>query len=151
MRLDRNKIFPVDIYSKHHVHTTQVLCTHTHTQGFMPAKTGAKGKGTDKFNEKRKKRRVESYNSYIYRVLKQVHPDTGISRQSMSVMNSFVNDMFERLMREAGATTRHMKKATLASRDVQTAVRLVLPGELAKHSVAEGTKTVTKYVASKSK
>jgi len=36
-------------------------------------------------------------NSYIYKVLKQVHPDTGISNKAMSIMNSFVNDIFERL------------------------------------------------------
>ena len=30
---------------------------------------------------KKKKTRVESYSTYIYRVLKQVHPDTGISKK----------------------------------------------------------------------
>jgi len=29
--------------------------------------------------KKRSKKRVETYSSYIYKVLKQVHPDTGIS------------------------------------------------------------------------
>lgn len=33
----------------------------------------------------------------------------------------------------------------LSSRDVQTAVRMVLPGELAKHAASEGTKAVTKF------
>ena len=33
----------------------------------------------------------------------------------------------------------------LPLREIQTAVRLVLPGELAKHAVSEGTKSVTKY------
>ena len=50
---------------------------------------------------KRRKRRVESYSSYIYKVLKQVHPETGISRRAMSIMNSFVNDTFERVATEA--------------------------------------------------
>ena len=36
----------------------------------------------------RKKSRTESYSTYIYRVLKQVHPDTGISKKGMSIMNS---------------------------------------------------------------
>jgi len=31
------------------------------------------------------------------------------------------------------------------ARDIQTAVRIFLPGELAKHAVSEGTKAVTKY------
>ncbi len=39
------------------------------------------------------------------------------------------------------------KKSTLTSREIQTGVRLLLPGELAKHAVAEGTKAVTKYNA----
>ena len=38
----------------------------------------------------------------------------------------------------------------LGSRDVQTAVRAVLPGELAKHAVSEGTKAVTKISSSSS-
>lgn len=36
----------------------------------------------------------------------------------------------------------------LTSRDVQTAVRMFLPGQLAKHAVSEGTKAVTKFVSS---
>jgi len=96
------------------------------------------------------KRRVQSYSTYIYKVLKQVHPDTGISRRGMSIMNSVINDLFERIGREAGNLTRYNKKSTLSSREIQTAVRLVLPGELAKHAVSEGTKAVTKYTSSKS-
>ena len=51
--------------------------------------------------KKRRKRRVETFNSYIYKVLKQVHPETGISKKAMSIMNSFVNDTFDRMADEA--------------------------------------------------
>ena len=108
-----------------------------------------KAKGASK-GGKRRKTRVESYSTYIYKVLKQVHPDTGISRRAMSIMNSFINDLFERIAGESGRLVRYSKKATLSSREIQTAVRLVLPGELAKHAVSEGTKAVTKYTSSKS-
>ena len=94
---------------------------------------------------KRKKTRVESYSTYIYRVLKQVHPDTGISKKGMSIMNSFINAIFERIALEASKLCRYSKKATLSSREIQTAVRLMLPGELSKHAVSEGTKAVTKF------
>ena len=102
----------------------------------------ASGKGS-------KKKRTESYSSYIYKVLKQVHPDTGISRRAMSIMNSFVNDIFERIASEASRLSLQNKKKTISSREIQTAVRLLLPGELAKHAVSEGTKAVTKYTSSK--
>jgi len=94
---------------------------------------------------KRVKRRVETYSSYIYKVLKQVHPEFGISKKGMSIMNSFINDVFERVCGEAANLCRQNKKATCSSREIQTAVRLVLPGELAKHAVSEGTKSVSKF------
>ena len=96
-----------------------------------------------------KRRRKESYAIYIYKVLKQVHPDTGISSKAMSIMNSFVNDIFERIAAEASRLSHYNKRSTITSREIQTAVRLLLPGELAKHAVSEGTKAVTKYTSSK--
>ena len=96
---------------------------------------------------KKKKKRTESYSSYIYKVLKQVHPDTGISSKAMSIMNSFINDIFEKLATEASKLAVYNKKPTITSREIQTAVRLILPGELAKHAVSEGTKAVTKFTS----
>merc|ERR1719430_2930882 len=88
------------------------------------------------------KKRKESYAIYIYKVLKQVHPDTGVSSKAMSIMNSFVNDLFERIGAEASKLAHYNKRSTITSREIQTAVRLLLPGELAKHAVSEGTKAV---------
>ena len=98
---------------------------------------------------KKRKSRKESYSSYIYKVLKQVHPDVGISNKAMSILNSFVNDIFGRVANEASNLASYNKKSTISSREIQTAVRLLLPGELAKHAVSEGTKAVTKYTSSK--
>ncbi|KAJ6358017.1 hypothetical protein OIU78_005777 [Salix suchowensis] len=63
----------------------------------------------------------------------------------MGIMNSFINDIFEKLAQESSRLARYNKKPTITSREIQTAVRLVLPGELAKHAVSEGTKAVTKF------
>ncbi|PQE13289.1 Histone H2B protein [Rutstroemia sp. NJR-2017a BVV2] len=98
--------------------------------------------------KKKRKVRKETYSSYIYKVLKQVHPDTGISNRAMSILNSFVNDIFERVATEASKLAAYNKKSTISSREIQTSVRLILPGELAKHAVSEGTKAVTKYSSS---
>lgn len=116
-----------------------------------PAKKGGKGgkKRGAKSQTKRRRTRKQTYGIYIYKVLKQVHPDVGISSKSMSIMNSFVNDIFERIAGEASRLAHHNKKRTISSREVQTSVRLLLPGELAKHAVSEGTKAVTKYTSSK--
>lgn len=103
--------------------------------------------GADK-KKKKVKKSVETYKIYIFKVLKQVHPDIGISSKAMGIMNSFINDIFEKLAQEASRLARYNKKPTITSREIQTAVRLVLPGELAKHAVSEGTKAVTKFTSS---
>ena len=113
-----------------------------------PAKKSEKKPKKSGDKKKKSKKRTESYSSYIYKVLKQVHPDTGISSKGMSIMNSFITDIFDKIANEAGKLVRYNKKGTLTSREIQTAVRLALPGELAKHAVSEGTKAVTKYTSS---
>lgn len=112
----------------------------------MDKKEAGKRMSADK--KKRSRSRKETYSSYIYKVLKQVHPDTGISNKAMSILNSFVNDIFERIASEASKLASYNKKSTISSREIQTSVRLILPGELAKHAVSEGTKAVTKYSSS---
>ena len=103
--------------------------------------------GAEKKKGKKKASKSETYKVYIYKVLKQVHPDTGVSSKAMSIVNSMMNDMFDKISSEASRLARINKKPTITSREIQTAVRLVLPGELAKHAVSEGTKAVTKFTS----
>ncbi|KAB2622201.1 histone H2B.9-like [Pyrus ussuriensis x Pyrus communis] len=103
--------------------------------------------GLEMKKKKKVKKSTETYKIYIFKVLKQVHPDIGISSKAMGIMNSFINDIFEKLAQEASRLARYNKKPTITSREIQTAVRLVLPGELAKHAVSEGTKAVTKFTS----
>ena len=120
----------------------------------MPPSSEEQPKTTKKIEKKtsdgKKKfrRRRESYGLYIYKVLKQVHPDTGISSKAMGIMNSFVNDIFERIATEASRLALYGKRSTLSSREIQTAVKLLLPGELSKHAIIEGTKAASKYTNS---
>ncbi|XP_055390702.1 histone H2B type 1-L-like [Bubalus kerabau] len=61
-------------------------------------------KAQKKDGKKHKHSRKESYSVYMYKVLKQVHPDTGISSKAMGIMNSFVNDIFEPIAAARGVT-----------------------------------------------
>jgi histone H2A len=107
---------------------------------------GKKATGAEK--TRKKHRNYASFSTYIYKVLKQVHPQIGISNKAMSIMNSFVRDICDRMAREATRLAEKTKRKTMTSRDVQTATRLLLPMELAKHAVSEATKAVTKYNSS---
>ena len=145
----------------------------------------------------------------IHKVLKQVHPDTGIAPLGLAVASDYLADLISRVLEKAAelsmASTRNadpasetgkseeelgrqnklvkkalpasmtpngqgievtmfdeadsenthaqdasalMAKVCIDSRDIQTATRLILPGELAKHAVSEGTKAVTKFTCS---
>ena len=77
-------------------------------------------------------------NTYVYKVLKQVHPDSGITNKAMAVMVSFVNDLFERIAIEASHLSSINRKISITAREIQTAAKLILPGELSKHAVSEG-------------
>ena len=114
-----------------------------------PAKKAGKKGAKKNAGLKKRRKGKQSYGIYVYKVLKQVHPDVGISSKAMSIMNSFVNDVFGQIAGEASRLAQYNKKSTISSREIQTAVRLLLPGELAKHAVSEGTKAVTKYSSSK--
>ena len=112
-----------------------------------PSKTPTAKK--EKKDKKAKRHsRHETFSVYIYKVLKQVHQDTGISKKSMAIMNSFINDVFERIALEASKLVRYNKKHTLSAREIQSAVKLLLPGELAKHAIIEGAKAVNKIAES---
>ena len=76
-----------------------------------------------------------------------MHPELAISKKSMLIMNSVCNDLFDRLGAEASRITKYAKKKTLTGREMNAAVKLVFPGELAAHAVHEGTKAVARHAA----
>ncbi|XP_004415992.1 PREDICTED: histone H2B-like [Odobenus rosmarus divergens] len=76
------------------------------------------------------------------RVLRHVHKILRPSQKAVSVMDSFVKDIFEHIADEASHLARSTKCSTITSREIQTAVRLLLPGEIGKHAVSESTKAI---------
>ncbi|KAK8922001.1 Histone H2B.11 [Platanthera guangdongensis] len=90
----------------------------------LPLKEAASG---EKKKKKKAKKGSETYKIYIFKVLKQVHPDIEISSKVMSIMNSFINDLFEELAEDSSRLARYNKKPTITSREIQTSVHLILP------------------------
>lgn len=115
--------------------------------GKAPAKAAPSDKKKDV--SRKRKARHESYASYIFKVLRQVHPEQNISKKAMTIVDSFVHDIFERIATQASKLAASNKRSTITSREIQTSVKLLLPGELSKHAVSEGTKAVTKYTNTK--
>ena len=94
---------------------------------------------------KKHRKNFQSFSLYIYKVLKGISNEIGISKKGMAVINSLVADIFEQVALEASKLVRYQKKRTLSSQDVQTAVKLLLPQELGEHAIIEGSKAITKF------
>ncbi|XP_035951577.2 histone H2B 1/2-like [Halichoerus grypus] len=92
-----------------------------------------------------RRRCPDSFATYFPRVLRHIHDGLSLSQEAVSVMDSFVKDIFERITSEASHLLRTTKRSTITSREIQTAVRLLLPGEIGKHAVSEATKAVIRF------
>ncbi|XP_078090722.1 histone H2B type 1-B-like [Mustelus asterias] len=118
--------------------------------GAAAGKKGSKKiikKPATKSCKKWKKSRKESYS--IYNVTTPVHPDSGISSRAMIIMSSFISVIFEHIAGEASRLAHYNERQSIDSRVFQTRVCPLLPRELAKYAVSEGTKVATKYTSSK--
>ncbi|KAG3272557.1 histone H2B-like [Ictidomys tridecemlineatus] len=91
----------------------------------------------------------DSFATYFPRVLKHIHLGLSLSRSSVSVLDFFVQDMFQRITSEACHLAGQNHRSTITSRDIQTAVRLLLPGEIGKHAVYEATRALSRSHSSK--
>jgi histone H2B len=94
-----------------------------------------------------RKSRGSGWKTYIHRTHKQVYNQITLSKSTMGVLTSFVEDMFQKLLSEAVHIAKINNTKTLSAREIQTSARLLLPPELAKHAMSEGTKAVAKYNA----
>ena len=102
-------------------------------------------------NTKNNKKKIGAYsnlNVFILRLLKDMHPDTGITKNGMKVMNSFNMNMLDTLATEAATLMKYQKAMTLNSNHILGAIKLVLPPELARNAGEECKKVLDTYLES---
>ena len=86
-----------------------------------------------------------TFNTYIHKTLKQIHPDVSIAKATSMQLDVFIKIFAARLASVAIQVAHGAGRHTVSVDDVATAVQLVLPGELSRHALSEGTKAVCKY------
>ncbi len=99
--------------------------------------------GIDKSKPRKRK---ASFAIYVYRVMQQVHPNLGITKKAMNIMDSLVLNMFDRITENAVKLPSYSKARTITSREIETAVKLIMPRELAAHGGADAKKAVSTYL-----
>jgi len=90
-----------------------------------------------------------SFLTFLDKILKQIHPDTGITGVAKGELNAVVYYIGKAIAERAEFAARQAQKSTVTSREIQTAVKLILSGELVKHAVSDGTKAVTTWASSR--
>jgi histone H2B len=123
----------------------------TKNKGIAEKSKEDQGKKEKKEKEKVHKKKPHfkvkrDFQIYIFRVMKQIDAKFTISKKSMTIVDCFVRDMFERIAKEASLLCKYSKKLTLTSREIAHAIKLILPGELATHAQNEGNKAIAKYM-----
>lgn len=86
-----------------------------------------------------------NFTRYSHRVMKMLHPDTGITAKAASQINALIFYIGKDIAARASKLILQSGKATVTARAIQNAIRTLIPGELAKHATSEGLKAVTKY------
>lgn len=99
-----------------------------------------------------------SFDIYIKRIHKNMGRDLKMSQNALEQISSLLNVVGSRLVDDASnlcivkpskqskSSKIHVKR--LSAREIQSAVKLNFPGELAKHAVSEGTKAIVKHTSS---
>ncbi|XP_032702094.1 late histone H2B.L4-like [Lontra canadensis] len=94
---------------------------------------------------RRRRRSHNSFATYFPRVLKQVHEGLSLSKKAVSVLDSFIKDIFECIANEVSRLAGSTQRTTITSREIQTAACLLLPGEIGKFPMWEASKTILRY------
>jgi histone H2B len=93
----------------------------------------------------RRKKGVRVYDAYIHRTMRKVQPGFGLTQNGVAVMNKFIDRVEWDLSCMASELARHNGTKTLQAREIETAVALLFPEELAVHATAEGAKAVKRF------
>lgn len=93
----------------------------------------------------KKRKRKESYQNFIFKVLKKNYPEQEISASSLKIMNTFIIKIFDGVAREASNLAHSNNNNTVTTNEIQEAVTLLLPSELAKKAMERGQKAIQNF------
>ena len=93
----------------------------------------------------KKRKRKESYKNFIFKVLEKNYPGQEISTSSLKIMNSFIINIFNGVAREASSLAHNNNNNTVTTNEIQEAVKLLLPSELAKTAMARGEQALRNF------
>jgi len=80
----------------------------------------------------------------IIKVLKEFHPSMSFQKTSLNIINDMIVKLGEKIVKTAIHLGDIGKKKTIGHREIKIASILLIPGELSKHALSEGDKSIIK-------
>ncbi len=93
----------------------------------------------------RKKKKSRFFELYIVKSLQQVSPENGINTDAKQQLNTALCILCRRISDQALALTEYAHKRTISVKEIQNSLKVLVSGELLKHSMSEGTRAVEKF------
>ena len=110
-----------------------------------PMQHGKEAGANAETTKPRRKKGARVYDAYIHRTMRKVQLGFGLTQNGVAVMNKFIDRIEWDLSCMASELARHNGTKTLQAREIETAVALLFPEELAVHATAEGAKAVKSF------
>ena len=99
----------------------------------------------NKNKKRRKKSKSNVFKAYIYKVLKSINHEFGISKKGMDVVHSIVIQVFNEVALESKKLMDYSKKMTLSSNDIISAVQLLYPEEISSIAIGEIKQSLLRF------
>lgn len=90
-----------------------------------------------------------NFKIYIDKLLKKVFPANGVTGSSLVCLDNVIKIVIEKIMKGVNQISLHTKKKTINYQDIQYAVNLFLPDEMAKKADAYALASLETYNKSK--
>ena len=99
-------------------------------------------------HKRHRKARYTEYDSYIRKIVTELHPDVGVNSDALGVLNAYSKDLLHRIMSKSADMARYKHTHTVSPHQIATATYILFSKPLASRLVKRGTKAVTTFKAS---
>lgn len=96
----------------------------------------------------KKKKATNSYQAYIHKVLKKVHPDCQISGDAISQFDDLIKMLAKTLSSTARNACFNANKSTVGPREIEIAAKLYFPGSLRTKVISRMENSIKKFESS---
>lgn len=101
--------------------------------------------------QKKKFRKIQKYHTsinfhrYIRKILHSINSEYQITLEGIEITNNFLNDILMKIIMESSNLVKNSHKKTLQYKDIESACKLILPGQIREYAIMKGNDALSQY------